>query len=67
MLATTAGIYRSADGRTWNPASVRTPTGGFGFVGMTTDSKGVAVAASLRQAVYITTDGGRTWRARPIR
>jgi hypothetical protein len=67
LLATTAGIYRSADGRTWNPASVRTPTGGFGFVGMTTDSNGVAVAASLRPAVYITTDAGRTWRARPIR
>jgi hypothetical protein len=67
VLATTAGIYRSVDGLTWNPASVRTPTGGFGFVGMTTDSNGAAVAASLHPAVYITTDGGRHWRARPIR
>lgn len=67
VLASTAGIYRSTDGRTWNPTSVRTPAGGFSFVGMTTDSKGVAVAASLRPALYITTDGGRTWRARPVR
>ncbi len=67
VLATTAGIYRSADARTWNPARVATPTGGFSFIGMTTDTKGVALAASQGSAVYITKDGGLTWQARPIR
>lgn len=66
VLATTTGIYRSADGRSWNPVFTK-PAGGFTFVGMTTDTQGVAVAASLRRDVYITTDGGRTWQARPIR
>jgi photosystem II stability/assembly factor-like uncharacterized protein len=66
VLATTTGIYRSADGRTWNPVFTR-PAGGFSFIGMTTDTQGVAVAASLRRDVYITMDGGRTWQARPIR
>jgi photosystem II stability/assembly factor-like uncharacterized protein len=67
MLATTTGIYRSADARTWKPASVATPSGGFSFVGMTTDTNGVAIASMPGRAVYITTDGGLTWRARPIR
>jgi photosystem II stability/assembly factor-like uncharacterized protein len=66
VLATTTGIYRSADGRSWNPVLSK-PAGGFSFVGMTTDTNGVAVAASQRRNVYITTDGGRTWQARPIR
>jgi photosystem II stability/assembly factor-like uncharacterized protein len=66
VLATTTGIYRSADGRSWNPVFTK-PTGGFSFIGMTTNTQGVAVAASLRRDVYITLDGGRTWQARPIR
>jgi len=66
LLATTTGIYRSADGRTWSPVLTK-PTGGFGFVGMTNDTNGVAIAASLRPHVYVTTDGGRTWQARSIR
>jgi photosystem II stability/assembly factor-like uncharacterized protein len=66
VLATTTGIYRSADGRIWNPVFTK-PAGGFSFIGMTTDTQGVAVAASLRRDVYITMDGGRTWQARPIR
>jgi hypothetical protein len=65
VLATTTGIYRSADGRSWNPVFTK-PAGGFSFVGMTTDTQGVAVAASLRRDIYITMDGGRTWQARPI-
>jgi photosystem II stability/assembly factor-like uncharacterized protein len=66
VLATTTGIYRSADGRSWNPVLSR-PAGGFSFIGMTNDTQGVAVAASLRRGVYVTMDGGRTWQARPIR
>lgn len=67
VLATTTGIYRSADARTWNPARVSAPAGGFSFIGMTTDTEGVAVAATPGPAVYITKDGGLTWRVRPIR
>lgn len=67
MLATTTGVYRSADARTWKRAGVAAPAGGFSFVGMTTDAKGVAIASTPGYAVYITTDGGLTWRARPIR
>ncbi|HEX5190701.1 MAG TPA: hypothetical protein VFW16_14225 [Streptosporangiaceae bacterium] len=66
MLATTTGIYRSANARTWKPASVAAPSGGFSFVGMTTDTNGVAIASTPGHAVYITTDGGLTWRAVPI-
>jgi len=66
VLATTTGIYRSAGGHTWNPVLTK-PGGGFSFVGMTSDSNGVAIAAGLRRDVYITTDGGSTWQARPIR
>jgi photosystem II stability/assembly factor-like uncharacterized protein len=66
LLATTTGIYRSAQGNFWNPI-LNKPQGGFSFVGMTTSSRGLAVAASPRRAVYITTDGGRTWQARAIR
>lgn len=74
VLATTAGIYRSNGARTWqrasltarSGASLTTPAGGFGFVGMTTDSNGVAVPASPGRAVFVTTDGGRIWRQMPI-
>lgn len=64
ILATTAGIYDLASGRTWQPASLggRAPAGGFSFVGMTTDYKGVAVPTSPAAGeLYITTNGGQTW------
>jgi hypothetical protein len=64
VLATTAGIYFSRDDRTWQLATLtgRAPGGGFGFVGMTTSAKGVAVPVSPAQhAIFITSDGGRTW------
>ena len=64
VLATTAGIYLSRDARTWQVATLTgpAPKGGFGFVGMTTSAKGVAVPASPAQhAIFITSDGGRTW------
>jgi photosystem II stability/assembly factor-like uncharacterized protein len=69
VLATRTGIYFSPDARTWRPAKLTRgiPRGGFAFVGMTTDSNGVAVPANLGRALYVTTNGGRTWRPSPIR
>jgi photosystem II stability/assembly factor-like uncharacterized protein len=67
VLATKTRIYYSTDARTWHPAKTTPPARGFGFVGMTTDSNGVAVPANPGRALYVTTDGGQTWRARLIR
>jgi photosystem II stability/assembly factor-like uncharacterized protein len=67
VLATKTRIYYSTDARTWHPARTTPPARGFGFVGMTTDSNGVAVPANPGRALYVTTDGGQTWRARLIR
>lgn len=64
ILATTSGIYDSANGRTWHQASLggQPPAGGFSFVGMTTDQNGVAVPTSPAAGkLYITTNGGQTW------
>jgi hypothetical protein len=69
VLATTAGICYSPDGRNWHQASLpgQAPTGGFSFAGMTTQQDGVAVAAdSTSKQLYVTSDGGLTWQARPI-
>jgi photosystem II stability/assembly factor-like uncharacterized protein len=64
ILATSRGIYYSADGRTWRTsATTGGPRGGFSFVGMTTMLRGVAVPADSRlHELFITTDGGVTWR-----
>jgi hypothetical protein len=68
VLATTAGLYYSPGSRTWR----RVATGsradmGFRFVGMTTDRLGVAVPfMAAAGQVYITTDGGASWRPRTI-
>jgi hypothetical protein len=67
ILASKTGLYYSADGQAWRQATGPVPAGGFSFVGMTTDTNGVAVAEAPVPAVYITTDGGLTWRARAIR
>jgi photosystem II stability/assembly factor-like uncharacterized protein len=67
ILASKIGLYHSGDGRTWRKAKGPVPAGGFSFVGITTDANGVAVAAAPVRAVYITTDGGLSWRATPIR
>ena len=43
------------------------PAGGFSYVGMTTDSQGVAVPADASAgAVWFTFDGGKTWRPSAI-
>jgi len=69
VLATTAGMYFSVDALTWRRAAVdRQVTGGFGFVGMTTVTNGVAVPVnSGLHEVFITRDGGRSWRYSVIR
>jgi photosystem II stability/assembly factor-like uncharacterized protein len=49
-------------GRTWPVALAAPGSGGFGYVGFTDDTHGVAVPAG-GSAVYLTADGGRTWSA----
>ncbi len=73
VLATTAGIDISADGgATWKvtetgPPGAAAGQGGFSYVGMTDPLQGVAVPADPQlQEVFITADGGQTWRARLI-
>jgi hypothetical protein len=68
VLATTAGLDYSADGTTWQAASIsHTPAGGFSYVGMTSSSQGVALPANPGLGeVFITTDGGLSWSASPI-
>ncbi|MGH3393682.1 MAG: WD40/YVTN/BNR-like repeat-containing protein [Streptosporangiaceae bacterium] len=70
VLATTAGIDFSPDGTTWQAATITggPPPGGFRYVGMTSATQGVAVPANASLGeVYVTTDGGQTWTAKPIR
>jgi photosystem II stability/assembly factor-like uncharacterized protein len=65
VLATRAGLYfRPLGARTWRPATLQGKASsiGFTFVGMTTDSNGVAVPAGhAAHEIFITRDGGRTW------
>jgi photosystem II stability/assembly factor-like uncharacterized protein len=65
LLATNVGIdLLPAGSTTWQQATVPggVPAGGFSFVGMTTDSQGVAVPADpAAGAVWFTYDGGQTW------
>jgi photosystem II stability/assembly factor-like uncharacterized protein len=67
--ATSAGLYYSADGRTWHRAALigQLPPGGFRFAGMTTQEEGVAVpAGGTVKKIFITRDGGQTWQATSI-
>ena len=70
VLATTAGIYQSANtGKAWRSAKVigGTPPGGFSFVGMTNATNGVALPLkSGLGVVYVSTDGGLTWQRHAI-
>jgi hypothetical protein len=65
VLATTRSLYVSVNGTSWKPATVAggVPLGGFRFVGMTTQFRGVAVPvkADLHE-IFTTTDGGLTWQ-----
>ena len=62
VLATTHGLYAlPADGSQWK-AAANMPAGGFSYVGMTTDSQGVALPADTsRHEIWMTFDGGLTW------
>jgi hypothetical protein len=65
-LATTRGIYYLPyNGERWeasNAVGSGAPSGGFSYVGMTTDDQGVAVPAdtSLHE-IWMTSDGGASW------
>jgi len=64
VLATTAGIDYSAGGQAWHRAAISggTPGGGFSYVGMTSDTQGVAVPADATLGeIFVTSDGGLTW------
>jgi hypothetical protein len=40
---------------------------GFTYVGMTSATQGVALGGDLNlHAIWMTTDGGKTWQVRPI-
>jgi photosystem II stability/assembly factor-like uncharacterized protein len=65
VLATGQGIdVQPAGTATWQAATLEgpPPAGGFGYVGMTTDSQGVALPADPTiGTVWFTFDGGKTW------
>ena len=77
ILATTGstsspgGIYLLPPGASqWQPATLADPSGktsGFTYVGMTSPTQGVALGGSPDlHAIWMTTDGGKTWQIRPI-
>jgi BNR/Asp-box repeat len=73
VLATSAGLYLSADGGgTWklahaSPAGATAAEGGYSYVGMTSATDGVALPADADlHEVFITTDGGQTWKAHAV-
>jgi hypothetical protein len=70
VLGTDQGIDVLAAGAgNWQQATVAgAPAGGFSYVGMTTDSQGVAVPADPSAgAVWFTFDGGQNWQPSSIR
>ena len=73
LLAAGNGIYFLPKGAArWQAASVTgrgaPPGGGFSYIGMTTSEQGVALSANVALSeIWMTTDGGQTWQARPIK
>ena len=65
VLATSQGIdVAQAGSAAWQAATLEgpPPAAGFGYVGMTTDSQGVALPADpAAGTVWFTFDGGKTW------
>jgi hypothetical protein len=73
VLATDVGIYRSTNGGgSWqltqpSPSGAATGEAGFSYVGMTSPARGVALPADAGlHKVFITTDGGSSWRPHPV-
>jgi hypothetical protein len=73
VLATDAGIYLSGTGgSTWqlaqaSPSGAAATARGFSYVGMTSQSDGVALPADPGlHEVFITTDGGSAWQPHPV-
>jgi hypothetical protein len=71
VLATGQGIYLLPAGAgQWQASSAtgaQAPPGGFSYVGMTSTKQGVALPASTSlHEIWMTTNGGQTWQARPI-
>jgi hypothetical protein len=66
VLATSRGIdVRPAGSGAWQAATLNgpAPARGFGYVGMTTDTQGIALPANPAVGtVWFTFDGGQTWR-----
>jgi hypothetical protein len=65
VLGTDQGIdVLPAGSASWQqPALAGAPAGGFGFVGMTTDTQGVALPADATAGtVWFTFDGGQSWQ-----
>jgi photosystem II stability/assembly factor-like uncharacterized protein len=65
VLATDQGIdVRLTGSAAWQAATLGgpPPSGGFGYVGMTTDKQGIALPANpAAGTVWFTFDGGKTW------
>jgi hypothetical protein len=72
LLATGDGIFRSANGATWqqvqpSPAGAAAGQAGFSYVGMTSLENGVALPADPGlHEVFTTSDGGSTWQPQPV-
>jgi hypothetical protein len=66
VLATGHGLYvLPAGGSQWKAATA--PSRGFSYVGMTTNSQGVALPAdTTRHEIWMTFDGGLTWAPRTV-
>jgi hypothetical protein len=65
VVASASGLaVLPAGASQWRQASVQNaPNGGFSYVGMTTDTQGVAVPADeTLHEIWMTFDGGRTWK-----
>jgi hypothetical protein len=68
VLATDQGIQTSAHpGSTWRAAGDTSLPGGFTYVGMTTNTQGIAIPAQQSlHSVWFTFDGGHHWQASQI-
>lgn len=70
ILATTGGIEVLPASGTWRAATLAgtAPDKGFGFVGMTTPTRGIALPADPADGtVWFTMDGGLTWAPSTVR